>query len=125
MSQWFALLYKLKPGTEEAVAKLVEGTGRPDHDVKDDDGNVVGKLLTTIVFVGEETAVRVMEVEGEFKYVPRHMGRQEEVARFEREVEQYLAEPRDMTTPEGAVAFFRKRGLRKVILRRYDDVVTT
>ena len=44
MSQWFALLYKLKPGTEDAVARLFQQSGRPDHEVKDDEGSVVGTL---------------------------------------------------------------------------------
>lgn len=118
MSHWFALLYKLKPGTEDDVRELFANSGRPDHEVKDDEGNVVGKLLTTLVFVGEETAVRVIEVEGDLRQVPRHMGKQPVVAAFEEEIEQYLSEPRDMRSPEGAVAFFRKRGLRLALERR-------
>jgi hypothetical protein len=121
MSEWFALLYKLKAGEEEAVADLLRATGRPDHVVKDDDGNVVGQLLTTMVFVGEETAVRVIEFEGNLPAVSKHMSRQPEVAEFERGVEKHLSEPRDMGSPEGARAFFQKRGLRPIIIRRHDD----
>lgn len=121
MSEWFALLYKLKPGEEEAVAELLRATGRPDHEVKDEGGNVVGALLTTMVFLGEETAVRVIEFEGDLPTVSRHMSRQPEVVDFERKVEQHLSEPRDMRSPEGARAFFQKRGLRPVLIRRHDD----
>jgi hypothetical protein len=49
------------------------------------------------------------------------MGRQPEVADFERKVEEHLSEARDVQTPEGAQQFFRKRGLRPVIIRRHDD----
>jgi hypothetical protein len=121
MSDWFALLYKLKPGSEGAVKELFENSGRPDHEVRDTDGNVTGRLLTTMVFVGEETAVRVIEVEGDFQAVARHVSSQDEVREFERGIEQHLAEPRDLSTPEGAQAFFRKRGLRNVLIRRIDD----
>ncbi len=121
MSNWFALLYKLKPGSEEAVAELFGQSGRPDHEVRDEDGNVVGTLLTTMAFVGTENAVRVIEVEGDFQAVARHMSRQEEVTEFERGIQEHLSEPRDLGTPEGAVAFFRKRGMRNVLIRRHDD----
>src|SRR5215208_4896079 len=117
MSHWFALLYKLKPGTEDDVRDLFANSGRPDHEVKDDAGAIVGKLLTTLVFVGEETAVRVIEVDGDLRQVSRHMGRQPVVAAFEQEIEQYLAEPRDMRSPEGAQEFFRKRGLHIALER--------
>ena len=121
MSHWLALLYKLKPGTEDAVTELFQNSGRPDHEVKDDDGNVVGRLLTTIVFVGTEAAVRVIEVEGDMQQVAGHVSRQEEVRDFERQVEQYLAVPRDLSTPEGAREFFQRWGMRNVLIRRAED----
>ncbi len=120
-SEWFALLYQLKPGSKESVADLFRRSGRPDHDVRDDSGQIVGRLLRTIVFVGEEACVRVIEVEGDIGTVARHMSRQPEIKEFEREVEQYLAVGRDMVTPEGAQAFFRKAGMDCVIHRRHDD----
>src|SRR3954447_14114637 len=120
MSSWFALLYKLKPGHEDEVAELFKQTGRPDHIVRDEDGNETGRLLTTMVFVGAETAVRVIEVEGDFMAVAAHVSSQEEVREFERQVEPHLSEPRDLSNPEGARAFFRKRGLRNVLMRHED-----
>jgi hypothetical protein len=42
------------------------------------------------------------------------MSRQEPVRAFEREIEQHLAVPRDMVTPEGAERFFRDAGMRPV-----------
>lgn len=120
-SQWFALLYPIKPGTSEAVGELFRQSGRPDHTVRDDAGNVVGALLRTIVFVGEEACVRVIEVEGDIRTVARHMSRQQEIRDFEREVEQYLRVPRDMHTPDGAEQFFRTAGMHCVLHRRHDD----
>jgi hypothetical protein len=121
MSEWFALLYKLKPDHRDEVGELFRNSGRPDHDVLDDDGNVVGRLLTTMAFVGQEAAVRVIEVEGDFQAVARHMSRQPEVVEFEQQIEPLLSEPRDMVTPEGATAFFQRSGMRHVLMRRHDD----
>lgn len=122
MSQWLALRYKLKPGTEEDVTRIFQEAGHPDPDVRDDDGNVVGKLIITLVFMGEELAIRVMEMEGtDFRAVAKHIGRQPEVGEFERAIEPYLAEPRDLSTPEGAQKFFRGAGLHNIITRRRSD----
>jgi len=121
MSTWLALLYKMKPGVEEEVTQLFQSSGRPNHVVTDDDGNEVGRLLTTMVFVGKEAAVRVIEVEGDVRVVAGHISRQPEVKAFEAGVEEFLAEPRDLSTPEGAHAFFQRSGMRNVLTRRHDD----
>jgi hypothetical protein len=121
MSTWLALLYKMKPGVQEAVTEIFQQSGRPDHDVRDDEGNVVGRLLTTMVFVGPEAAVRVIEVDGDPRVVAGHISRQDEVKEFERKIEQYLAEPRDLSNPEGARAFFHRSGMQNVLTRRYED----
>jgi SchA/CurD like domain len=121
MSTWLALLYKMKPGVEEDVTRLFQESGRPNHEIRDDNGDVVGRLLTTLVFVGSEAAVRVIEVDGDVRVVAAHISQQPEVKDFERKVEQYLAEPRDLSTPEGARAFFHRSGMRNVLIRRVDD----
>jgi len=114
---WMALFFELKPGHEDAVEELFKNSGRPEHDVRDEDGNVVGKLLRTIVFVGKEKAVRVIEVEGDIMAVSRHMSRQQEVIELEAALEEHLAQPRDMVTPEGAMQFFANAGMRCVLDR--------
>jgi hypothetical protein len=121
MSTWFALLYRIKPGSKEVVSELFRESGRPDHDVKDGDGNLVGRLLRTIVFVGEDACVRVVEIEGDLRTVAQHMSRQAEVQDFEDEIEQYLREPRDMKSPQGALEFFRMAGMQCVLDRKHDD----
>jgi len=113
-SLWSGLIYPLKAGHEDVVASIFANSGRPDHEVKDDDGNVAGRLLRTLVFVGPALAIRVIEVQGDLRAVSRHMSRQEPVRAFEREVEEHLAVPRDMVTPEGAMAFFASAGMRAV-----------
>jgi SchA/CurD like domain-containing protein len=121
MSQWHALYYPLKAGSEETVKQLFKASGRPKFDVRDDQGHVIGRLLGTMAFVGKEMAVRVIEVEGPIPMVAAHMSRQPEVKEFERQLEDHLAVPRDMVTPEGARAFFRDAALECVLARRHDQ----
>ena len=62
MGTWHALFYPLKPGSEEKVKELFRESGRPNFEITDGNGEVVGKLLGTMAFVGREMAVRVIEV---------------------------------------------------------------
>jgi hypothetical protein len=121
VSTWHALFYPLKAGSEETVKELFRGSGRPRFDVRDDDGTVVGRLLSTMAFVGKEMAVRVIEVDGPLPVVAAHMSRQPEVKDFERQLESHLAKPRDMVTPEGARQYVRDAALECVLVRRHDQ----
>ncbi|MCP2167493.1 SchA/CurD-like domain-containing protein [Goodfellowiella coeruleoviolacea] len=121
MSTWHALFYPLKPGNEDTVKELFRASGRPRFEVTDGEGNVVGHLLGTMAFVGKGMAVRVIEVEGSLPQVAAHMSRQVEVREFERQLEPYLAKPRDMNTPEGAREFFREAAMECVLVRRHDQ----
>src|SRR5689334_10248242 len=117
MSTWHALLYPIKEGSEEAVKELFRNSGRPNFTITDKDGNVVGRLLATMAFVGTGTAIRVIHVDGPLPIVAAHMSQQPEVRAFERELEQYLTEGRDMVTPQGAREFFKKAGMENVLNR--------
>jgi SchA/CurD like domain len=121
MSTWHALFYPLKAGSEETVKELFRGSDRPQFDVRDAEGNVVGRLLGTMAFVGKEMAVRVIEVEGALPMVAAHMSRQPEVKEFERQLENHLTRPRDMMSPDGARQFFRDSALECVLTRRHDQ----
>lgn len=123
MSTWHALFYPLRAGSEETVKQLFRDSGRPSFDVRDDSGAVVGRLLGTMAFVGKEMAVRVIEIDGPLPVVASHMSRQPEVREFERQLEEHLAKPRDMVTPEGARQFFRDAALECVLSRRHDQPV--
>ncbi|GAB1508091.1 SchA/CurD-like domain-containing protein [Actinophytocola sp. KF-1] len=118
MSTWHALYYPIKEGSEEVVKELFRTSGRPNFEITGPDGQVVGKLLATMAFVGTGIAIRVIEVEGPLPVVAAHMSRQPEVREFERQLEEHLTEPRDMVTPEGARAFFQKAGMENVLNRR-------
>lgn len=120
MSTWHALFYPLRAGSEEKVKELFASGGRPVFDVTDGDGQVVGRLLGTMAFVGTEMAVRVIEIEGALPMIAAHMSRQPEVRAFEDSLEEHLKAPRDMRTPEGAREFFRNSALECVLVRRHD-----
>lgn len=117
MSTWMALHFELKPGSEDDVATIFAESGRPDHTVRDEAGHEVGRLLRTLVFVGQARAVRVIEIEGDLMAVSKHMSQQQEVQELEAKLDQHLAKPRDMTNPMGAAKFFAEAGMRCVLER--------
>jgi hypothetical protein len=121
MGTWHALIYPIKAGSEDKVKELFRESGRPEFSVTDADGQVIGRLLGTMAFVGTETAIRVIEVEGALPQVAAHMSRQPEVREFERQLEEHLKEPRDMRSPEGARDFFRRASMECVLSRRHDQ----
>ncbi len=121
MGQHFALMWDIKPGSEEAVAELFANYGRPDHIVKDEEGNEKGKLLSTQVFLKGQTVVRVIEIEGSIIDVAPHMSRQPAIRELEAMLDEHLAEERDMSNPEGARAFFLNSLMRPLIVRNIDD----
>lgn len=121
MSNYFAITWTVKPGSEDVVKKAFSNYGRPDHDVKDNDGNVVGKLLSTQVFMKGNMLVRAIEFEGSILDVAPHMGRQPAIRALEDELDQYLEQPRDMSTPEGARKYFMETAMETLINRRWDD----
>jgi len=121
VAQVWALMWDIKPGSEDAVEAIFKNSGRPEHVIRDKDGEQKGLLLGTYVLMKENTVVRVIEFEGEFMDVAVHMREQQEVADLEKQLDEHLLESRDMTTPEGARDFFMKTSMRCVLARRHDD----
>ena len=121
MSDWWALMWKIKPGSEEAVAELFADYGRPDPIVRDEEGNEKGKLLSTIVFMKDTTIVRAVEIEGALPDVAAHLGRQPAIQELEEKLDEHLAEPRDMSDPEGARKFFMDTLMRPLLVRHHDE----
>jgi hypothetical protein len=122
MSEVWALMWDVKPGSEETVKQLFADYGRPDHVVKDADGNETGLLVSTMVFMKDQTVVRIMEIEGAtFPEVAAHMGKQPAIRELEEKLDEHLANPRDMSTPEGARDFFISSMMQTLAVRRHDD----
>ena len=122
MPDYWALKWEIKPGSEEAVAELFENYGRPDHIIRDQDGNEKGKLLSTMVFMKGTTVIRVVGIEGaSLPEVAIHMGKQPMVKELEEKLDEHLAEERDMSNPEGARKFFMESSMQTLVARHHDD----
>ncbi len=123
MAQYFALMWDVKPGTEDRVRELFHNYGRPDHTIRDVEGNEVGTLLSTQVFMKGATVVRVVETTDEVSLpdLGRHMGRQPAIRELEDQLDELVAEPRDMSTDEGARDFFIKSFMELLVSRRHDE----
>lgn len=117
----FALMWSVKPGTEDAVRELFHNYGRPDPVVRDSEGNVTGQLLSTQVFMKGNVVVRVMEVEGDLPAVARHLQTQEAIQNLESQLDQYLEEPRDHSSPEAMARFFAQSAMELLIARKLGE----
>jgi hypothetical protein len=120
MSNHFALIWNVKPGTEKQVEEIFANYESPDPVVRDQEGNVKGKLLGTQIFMRGNTIVRVMEVDGELRDIAPHLGRQPGIRELETKLDPLLEIPRDMSNPEGAREFFQNTMMRCLVARRAD-----
>src|SRR5947209_16591859 len=118
MSNYWALMWRVKPGTEEKVRELFRNYGRPEHVIRDHTGAEKGRLLGTQVYMKDNIIVRVVEFEGDFRDLGPHMGRQQAIRELESQLDQYLETPRDLSTPEGARAFFQQTAMETLVTRR-------
>ena len=123
MSQWVALMWGIKPESRDTVRELFHSYGRPDHTIKDEDGNEVGTLLQTLVFMKDDQVLRVVETTDgvDLPTLAKHMGRQQAIRDLEDKLDEHIAEPRDMSTPEGAREFFVKSIMELLVSRRHDE----
>ncbi|MFL5867086.1 MAG: SchA/CurD-like domain-containing protein [Thermoleophilaceae bacterium] len=123
MSQWVALMWGIKPESRDAVRELFHNYGRPDHTIKDEDGNEVGTLLQTLVFMKDNDVIRVVETTDgvDLPTLAKHMGRQQAIRDLEDQLDPHIAETRDMSTPDGAREFFVKSLMELLVTRRHDE----
>ncbi len=123
MAQYWALMWDIKPGSQDAVRQAFKEYGRPDHTVRDEEGNDVGTLLSTQVFMKGNTVVRVVETTDDvpLPVLGQHMGRQPAIRELEDKLDELVAEPRDMSTSEGAREFFMKSTMELLVTRRHDE----
>src|SRR5256885_594867 len=116
-------MWDVRPGTEDQVRELFHNYGRPDHTIRDGEGNEVGTLLATQVFMKGNTVVRVVETTDgvTLPVVGMHMGRQPAIRELEDKLDALVLEPRDMSTSEGAAAFFIKSFMELLVSRKHDE----
>jgi len=110
--QRYAITFQIKPDTVEQVKNLLASYVPPTWVTPDGT-----RLLSTSVFVKDDRVVRMMEIDGSLASVLAHLARQPSVQQLERQLDQYLAEPRDISTPEGAQSFFRRAMMAHVTTR--------
>ena len=123
MSDYYALMWDIKEGSQDAVRELFHNYGRPDHTIKDEDGNEVGTLLQTLVFMKDNDVIRVVETTDgvDLPTLAKHMGRQQAIRDLEDQLDPHIAETRDMSTPDGAREFFVKSLMELLVTRRHDE----
>ncbi len=123
MAQYWALMWDIKPGSQDAVRQAFKEYGRPEHTVRDEEGNDVGTLLSTQVFMKGNTVIRVVETTDDvpLPVLGQHMGRQPAIRELEDKLDELVAEPRDMSTSEGAREFFMKSTMELLVTRRHDE----
>ena len=123
MAEYYALMWDIKPESRDAVRELFASYGRPDHTIRDADGNEVGTLLSTLVFMKDNHVIRVVETTDgvPLPVLAQHMGRQPAIRELEDALDEHVAEPRDMSTAEGAREFFIKSIMELLAARRHDE----
>ena len=65
--------------------------------------------------------VRVMEVEGDLAAVARHLQTQEAIQHLEANLDPYLEEPRDHSSPEAMARFFAQSAMELLVARKLGE----
>ena len=120
MSDWWALMWDVKPGSEEAVQELFKSYQSPDPVVKDEEGNEKGKLLRTVVFMKVKRSCGPWRS----RAPARGGGAPRTAARdpgSEEKLDPHLAVPRDMSDPEGARKFFMESIMQTLVVKQLDE----
>ncbi|MFF5448637.1 SchA/CurD-like domain-containing protein [Streptomyces sp. NPDC012888] len=104
-----ALTFTVRPGSEEAVAKLLADYDPPSAKVDD-----TTRLCRTTLFMHGNRVVRTVEVKGDLTKALRYVARQPEVRAVEEAINPYLEVDRDLDDPESARVFFTRAALPAV-----------
>jgi hypothetical protein len=121
LSQHWALIWTVKPGTEQQVVDIFSNYESPDRIIRDEQGVEKGKLLATQVYMKDNTVVRVMEIEGDLREAAVHLGKQPQIRELESKLDPLIETPRDMSTPEGARDFFMSTMMRCLVTRKLEE----
>ena len=108
----YAISFQVKPGTEAVVKDLLANYSPPEWTTPDG-----ARLLGTSIFMKDGLVVRMMEIDGSLPRVMAHLARQPAIQELERKLDEFLVEPRDMSSPAGARAFFQKAMMEHVTTR--------
>lgn len=104
-----ALTFTVKPGSEEAVARILADYASPEPRVDD-----TTRLCRTSLFLHGNRVVRAIEVRGDLLAALRHVAAQPEVRAAEEALNPYLEQDRDLGDPESARVFYTRAALPAV-----------
>jgi hypothetical protein len=120
-----AITYKVQPGHDEQIAEIFspENFTRADSPVlRDENGDTIGYLTATSLFLCGDVMVRVIQHDGgTADDIAKHMAVQEGVRDAERALAPYLAAPRDTETVEGFLSYFGRSSMRTLHLAAVDN----
>ncbi|MEU6721765.1 SchA/CurD-like domain-containing protein [Nonomuraea sp. NPDC046802] len=108
-----AITYRVKPGHEDEIAEIFQNFKRLGTSVlRDEEGNEVGRLLGTAVFIKDDFMVRVIHYEGTLEAVSKTMAGHGGVHSLEAKLAPYLQQQRDTSTTEAFGSYFRNATMR-------------
>lgn len=119
-SRFAAVTWTVLPDCEDELAELFASYPRPEFEIRNEQGERVGRLLSTAVFFKDNRIVRVIEYEGELRDVMRHMAGQRSVRELEEKLAKYVDVPRDTSSPDAFRQFFLANSMRCLVARRHD-----
>jgi SchA/CurD like domain len=105
-----ALTFAVRPGAEPNVQQILSCYPRPQTEIGDG-----ARLLGTTVFMWGARVIRMMDVEGPLPLVMRHLAAQPAIRATEEALNPLLAEPRDLSDPGAAAAFFQRAMMRRIV----------
>lgn len=108
----YALTFRCKPGSEAQCAEILKNYDRPVPYIDEDT-----RLLSTTIFMHGNTIVRILDIEGDLIKAVQHLSTQPAIQEVEAQLTPLMEEPRDMSTPAGAAAFFMKAMMTRVTHR--------
>ncbi|WKX73265.1 SchA/CurD-like domain-containing protein [Streptomyces sp. XD-27] len=104
-----ALTFTVRPGSEQAVARILADYEPPEARVDD-----TTRLLRTSLFMRGNRVIRAVEVKGDLVAALRHVARQPQVRAVEEAINPHLEVDRDLDDPDSARAFFMRAALPAV-----------
>ncbi|RBQ20816.1 SchA/CurD [Spongiactinospora rosea] len=108
-----AITYRVKPGHEDEIAEIFGDFQRLGTSVlRDEQGNEVGRLLGTAVFIKDDIMIRVIHYEGDLATVSATMAKHGGVHKLEKELAPYLQQRRDTSTTDKFGEYFRNSTMR-------------